>query len=62
MILPRQHATMASMRMLITMHRVDLNLLGRIFAQGERRLVRPLTGACMGSGTALCCASLSGLP
>lgn len=36
--------------MLLAIHRLDLQLLGRIFSQGERRMVRPLARAFSRSG------------
>jgi len=38
------------MKLLIAIHRLDLQLLARIFSQGERRMVRPLARALSRSG------------
>lgn len=38
------------MKMLLAIHRLDLQLLARIFSQGERRMVRPLARALSRSG------------
>lgn len=38
------------MKMLLAMHRLDLQLLARIFSQGERRMVRPMARALSRSG------------
>lgn len=41
---------MTTMKMLLAIHRLDLQLLARIFSQGERRMVRPLARALSRSG------------